>query len=68
MWLLLSRTITPGGYEDSIMVSNIKKMTTQLESRNYPGLKVETYVFPDETHLSFYPSSIMRAFRVLYKR
>jgi predicted alpha/beta superfamily hydrolase len=57
-----------GGSEDSWTITNMKKMTDLLKSRNYPGLTVETYVFPDETHQSCYPSSIMRAFRVLYKR
>jgi predicted alpha/beta superfamily hydrolase len=60
--------MSAGGSEDSLMVSNMKKMATLLQSRNYPGLTVETHVFPDETHQSCYPSSIMRAFRILYKR
>jgi hypothetical protein len=57
-----------GGSEDSQMVSDMKKMAIQLQSRNYPGLRVETHVFPDETHESCYPISIMRAFNVLYNR
>jgi predicted alpha/beta superfamily hydrolase len=57
-----------GGSEDSLMVSNMKKMAVLLQSRNYTGLTVETHVFPDETHQSCIPSSIMRALRVLYKR
>jgi uncharacterized protein len=60
--------MTAGGAEDSIMVANVYKMAAQLESRNYPGLKVETTVFPDETHQSCIPSALMRAFRVLYKK
>jgi len=57
-----------GGSEDSLMVSNMKKMAILLQSRNYSGLTIETHVFPDETHQSCIPSSIMRALRVLYKR
>ncbi len=57
-----------GGSEDSLMVSNMKIMADQLKSRNYSGLTVETRVFPDETHQSCIPSSIMSALRVLYNR
>lgn len=57
-----------GGSEDSLMVSNMNTMATLLKSRNYSGLTIETHVFPDETHQSCIPSSVMRALRVLYKR
>jgi hypothetical protein len=50
------------------MIANVNQMAAQLESRNYPGLKVETQVFPDETHMSCVPAAWMRAFRVLYKK
>jgi predicted alpha/beta superfamily hydrolase len=60
--------MTAGGAEDSVMIANVLKMAAQLESRNYPGLKVETTVFPDETHMSCVPAAWMRAFRVLYKK
>jgi len=60
--------MSTGGSEDSLMVSNMKKMAILLQSRNYAGLTIETHVFPDETHQSCIPSSIMRALRVLYKR
>jgi predicted alpha/beta superfamily hydrolase len=60
--------MSAGGSEDSMMVSNVNKMANLLQSRNYSGLKVETHVFPEESHQSCYPSSIMRALRVLYKR
>lgn len=60
--------ITAGGAEDSVMIANAHKMAAQLESRKYPGLKVETHVFPDETHMSCVPAAWMRAFRVLYNK
>lgn len=60
--------MTAGGAEDSVTIANVYKMAAQLESRNYPGLKVETTVFPDETHMSCVPAAWMRAFRVLYKK
>jgi predicted alpha/beta superfamily hydrolase len=66
--LNVSLFMSAGGSEDSLMVSNVNKMADLLRSRNYPGLKVGSHVFPYETHQSCYPSSIMRALRVLYKR
>jgi predicted alpha/beta superfamily hydrolase len=59
--------ISAGGKEDDEMLENVKKMTDQLQSRNYPGLKLESYIFPDENHRSCIPAALMRAFRVLYK-
>jgi hypothetical protein len=60
--------MTAGGAEDSVMIANVNIMAAQLKARNYPGLKVETTVFPDETHMSCVPAAWMRAFRVLYKK
>ena len=60
--------MSAGMSEDTMMVNNMKKMADLIQSRNYPGLTVETHVFPGETHESCYPSSIMRALRVLYNR
>lgn len=60
--------MSAGMSEDTIMVTNMKKMADLMQSRKYPGLTVETHVFPGETHESCYPSSIMRALRVLYNR
>ena len=60
--------MSAGGSEDSLMVANMKKMAELLQSRSYPGLTIETQVFPGETHESCIPSSIMRALKVLYKR
>jgi predicted alpha/beta superfamily hydrolase len=60
--------MTAGGAEDSALIASVNTMADLLESRNYPGLKVETTVFPDETHMSCVPAAWMRAFRVLYKK
>ena len=57
--------MTFGGLEDT---TNMKKMAQVLLSRNYPGLSVTTHVFPGENHQSCFPSAIMKALRVLYKR
>jgi hypothetical protein len=34
--------MTAGGAEDSAIIANVNILAAQLESRNYPGLKVET--------------------------
>lgn len=60
--------MTAGGAEDTAMVNNVNRMAALLESRKYPGLKVTTQVFPDETHQTCVPAAFMRAFSVLYKR
>jgi uncharacterized protein len=60
--------MTAGGAEDSVMIANVNIMAVQLKARNYPGLKVETTIFPDETHMSCVPAAWMRAFMVLYKK
>jgi len=60
--------MTAGGDEDSVLIANVDKMAAQLKARNYPGLKVVTAVFPDETHQSCVPAAWMRAFRVLYNK
>lgn len=60
--------MTAGGKEDSTMAINVDKMAGILESRKYSGLTVTTFVFPDETHQSCMPASIIRAFRVLYNK
>lgn len=60
--------MTAGGAEDSLTIANVHQMATQLASRKYRGFKVETQVFPDETHQSCIPVAWMRAYRVLYKK
>jgi predicted alpha/beta superfamily hydrolase len=60
--------MSAGGAEDSIMIANVNVLAAQLKSRNYPGLVVETHVFPGETHQTCVPSALMRAFMVLYKK
>ena len=58
--------MSAGSLEGSWMLEKMEKMTDVLKSRNYPGLTVETHVFPDESHQSCVPSSVMWAFRLLY--
>jgi hypothetical protein len=60
--------MSAGEKESSSMVDEMEKMAGLLESRKYPGLKVTTCVFQNETHQSCMPASIMRALRILYNR
>jgi predicted alpha/beta superfamily hydrolase len=60
--------MTVGELEGNPMIADMDKVADLLRSRNYPGLTVETHVFPGETHQSCYPSSLMKALRVLYNR
>lgn len=60
--------MTIGELEGEQMTANMSKMAELLMSHNYPGLTVETHIFPGENHQSCYPSSVMRALRVLYNR
>ena len=55
-----------GGIEDSSSISNMNQMAEILESRNYPGLKMKTHLFEDETHTSCYAGGLSRALKVLY--
>jgi predicted alpha/beta superfamily hydrolase len=58
--------MTAGGAEDSLLLVSVNRMAALLISRNYPGFKVETQVFPGENHMSCVPVAFMRAIRVLY--
>jgi hypothetical protein len=59
--------MTVGGKEDSVMVADMNRMASTLRSRNYPGLSVESFIFPDEGHLSCMPAALMRGLVVLNK-
>jgi predicted alpha/beta superfamily hydrolase len=59
--------LTVGGKEDSVMVADMNRMAAILKSRNYPGLSVESFVFPDEWHQSCMPAALMRGLLVLNK-
>ena len=47
--------MSAGGSEDSLMITNMNKMAELLKALNFPGLTVETFVFPGENHESWYP-------------
>jgi predicted alpha/beta superfamily hydrolase len=60
--------MTAGELEGNPMILNMNKMADILRSRSYPGLTVETFIFPGQDHNTCYPSSFLKALRVLYNR
>jgi len=59
--------LSAGSLENDGTIENLKKLSELLQSRNYQGLTIDSYVFPGESHRSCIPSAIMKAFKVLYK-
>ncbi len=60
--------MTAGELEGDPMIQNMNKMADMLKSHSYPGLTIETFIFPGQDHNSCYPSSFIKALRVLYNR
>lgn len=50
------------------MIADLKKFAAQIESRNYKGLEMRTFVFDDETHNSVFPLGFSKGIRFLYER
>ena len=48
--------------------TNVKLLAKALEDRGYPGLRLTTRVFEDESHLSVMPAAISRGLRVVFKK
>jgi predicted alpha/beta superfamily hydrolase len=51
-----------------LMVTNMKRLTDKLLSRQYPNFGFETAVFEAETHLSQSAVAISRGLRVIYRK
>jgi predicted alpha/beta superfamily hydrolase len=60
--------ISAGELKKKSMISNLARMEKLLNSRNFPGLELNTHIFKNETHSSCYPGSVSRAFRVLFNK
>jgi len=56
--------ITEPGF--AAMVSNVARLTEILTSRKYPGLKLTTHIFDNETHLSVIPAMMSRGLRTVF--
>ncbi len=53
--------------EFAAMVANVQEMAKVLTSRQYPGLKLISHIFDDETHLSVIPATMSRGLRAVFK-
>jgi predicted alpha/beta superfamily hydrolase len=50
------------------MLSNVARLTELLSSREYPGLKLTSHIFHDETHLSVIPATFSRGLRAVFNQ
>jgi hypothetical protein len=50
------------------MLSNVARLTELLASREYPGLKLTSHIFHDETHLSVIPATFSRGLRTVFNQ
>lgn len=63
--------IGAGALEDGAenpMVKNIRRLESPLRARAYPGLTLDTQVFPDETHLSVWNINLLRGLITVFGR
>jgi len=63
--LAATMILTAGGLESDLH-EPLQRMANRLRSRQYPGLRMQTYIFQDEGHQSAYAASVSRALRGLY--
>ncbi len=59
--------ISAGGLEGEATIQNLRKMESQLLSRNYQNLTLDFQVFENESHVTCMPAAYMRAFVMLYR-
>lgn len=60
--------MSAGSLEDDDTIESMKEMVAQLQSRNYPNLKLESCIFDNEEHQSCVAAAIARGLRALYKQ
>jgi uncharacterized protein len=48
------------------MVSNLARLVETLQGRRYPSLRLDSVVFPDETHVSVIPATLSRGLRRVF--
>jgi len=58
--------LTASSMESERTIEGMQRLADRLRAQEYPGLKLETYVFDGETHSSGYAAAVSRALRVLY--
>lgn len=47
-------------------VTNVKRLAKTLQERNYPGLKLTTRIFNDESHVSVIPATFSSGLRAVF--
>ena len=63
---LVARVFMSAGMSEGFMVTDMQEMATKIESRNYPGLFLKTFVFDGETHISVIPAAFSKGLRSVY--
>ncbi len=58
--------LTVGGLEGDTALAQLTRMADRLRARRYPSLRLQTQVFPGETHRSCVPAAFSRTLRVFY--
>jgi uncharacterized protein len=48
------------------MVNDLQEFTTQVKSRNYQSLQIQTIVLDEETHNSIFPAGLSKGIRFIY--
>ena len=51
---------------ESRTAEKMNKMIDQLQSRNFKSLKLETFIFENETHVTCYPAAMCRGLVELF--
>lgn len=59
--------LSAGSLENKSTIDDLNKMISNLRSRNYPNLAIESNIFENENHISCYAAAVMRALVTLYK-
>ncbi len=50
------------------MVDHMSQLIRNMKSRSYNELKIDSYVFPRETHNSVFPAALSRGLRVVFNK
>jgi predicted alpha/beta superfamily hydrolase len=58
--------VAAGALEFENILANISRLTTRLHSRSYPNLKLSTYTFEGESHVSVMPYNLSRGIRAVF--
>ncbi len=58
--------LTLGGLEGDTALDQLTRLADRLRARHYPSLRLQTQIFPGETHRSCVPAAYSRTLRVFY--